>query len=143
MIKINHVAIVVPDLEEATRFWVDALGLPLERVAEMPHEAVRVAFLPAGEGQIELLQPTEPQSGAARYMRKQGPGMHHLCLEVPDIEVAMARLRAHDVELINEKPRESEDGGRKYAFVHPQSAGGVLVELYELAGHGDESRPQD
>ena len=132
-IKINHIAIVVPDLQEATAFWVDALGLPLERVSEVPQEAVRVAFLPAGEGVIELLQPLDEESGVARYMKKQGPGLHHLCLEVEDIEAAMARLRAYDVELINERPRVSDDGLRKYAFIHPQSAGGVLVELYEMA----------
>lgn len=133
MIKINHIAIVVPDLEEATAFWVDALGLPLERVSEVSEEAVRVAFLPAGEGEIELLQPLDEESGVARYIKERGPGLHHLCLEVADIEAAMSRLRAHDVELINETPRTSEDGRRRYAFIHPRSAGGVLLELYEMA----------
>lgn len=132
MIKINHIAIVVPDLDEATAFWVDALGLPLERISEVPQEAVRVAFLPAGEGVIELLQPLDEESGVARYMTKQGPGLHHLCLEVGDIEAAMTRLRAHDVELINERPRVGDEGTRKYAFIHPRSTGGVLVELYEV-----------
>lgn len=131
-IEINHVAIVVEDLQEAIGFWVEALGLPLARVAEEPAEAVRVAFLPAGEGQIELLEPTDEESGVARYLQKRGPGLHHLCLEVADIDAAMARLRAHGVELINETPRSGE-GGRRYAFVHPKSAGGVLLELYELA----------
>lgn len=131
-ITINHVAIVVEDLQEAMGFWVEALGLPLARVAEEPAEAVRVAFLPAGEGQIELLEPTDEESGVARYLQKRGPGLHHLCLEVADIDAAMTRLRAHGVELINETPRSGE-GGRRYAFVHPKSAGGVLLELYELA----------
>lgn len=129
MIKINHIAIVVPDLEAAQAFWVEALGLPLERVASVPEEGVDVAFLPAGEGEIELLQPTDPESGVARYLEKRGPGIHHLCLEVDDLEGAMARLRAAGVELITEQPRRNAEG-RAYAFAHPRSTGGVLVELY-------------
>ncbi|MDX1662596.1 MAG: methylmalonyl-CoA epimerase [Candidatus Promineifilaceae bacterium] len=133
MIKINHIAIVVPDLESAQQFWVETLGLPLERVAEVPEEAVRVAFLPAGDAEIELLQPTDDESGVARFMDKRGPGIHHLCLEVDDIEATMARLREGEVELINEIPRMTGDG-KKYAFIHPRSTGGVLIELYELTG---------
>lgn len=132
MIKINHIAIVVPELEAAQSFWVEALGLPLERVAAVPEEAVEVAFLPAGEGEIELLQPTDPESGVARYLEKRGPGMHHLCLEVDDLEATLARLRQAGVELINEQPRRNAEG-RAYAFVHPRSTGGVLVELYAQA----------
>lgn len=129
MIEINHIAIVVPDLEAAQAFWVEALGLPLERVASVPEEGVDVAFLPAGEGEIELLQPIDPESGVARYLEKRGPGIHHLCLEVDDLEGTMARLRAAGVELISEEPRRNAEG-RAYAFVHPRSTGGVLVELY-------------
>ena len=134
MIKINHVAIVVPDLEEARAFWVDALGLKLERVDDVPEEAVRVAFLPTGESEIELLEPTDSESGVARYLDKRGPGIHHLCLEVEDIEAVLGRLQARQVELINETPRTAADG-KKYAFVHPRSTGGVLLELYEIP-HG-------
>lgn len=132
MIKINHIAVVVPDLDEGLRFWVDALGLPLARTEDVPAEEVRIAFLPTEAGEIELLEPTNPESGIARFMEKRGPGIHHLCLEVEDIAETMARLRAHDIELINETARVSDDGLRKYAFVHPKSTGGVLVELYEL-----------
>lgn len=130
MITINHIAIVVSDLDEARSFWVQALGLELERIEEIDEEAVRVAFLAAGDGEIELVQPTTEESGVARYLQRRGPGMHHLCLEVPDLDAALARLRAHDIELINETPRESRDG-RRYAFVHPRSTQGVLVELYQ------------
>jgi methylmalonyl-CoA epimerase len=84
-IKINHIAIVVSDLDAARQFWVEALGLPLERVAHVPEEGVEVAFLPAGEGEIELIQPVDAESGVARYLEKRGPGMHHLCLEVEDL----------------------------------------------------------
>ena len=133
MITINHIAIVVNDLEAAQRFWAQALDLPLERVADVEEEAVKVAFLTAGPGKIELVQPTDEGSGVARYLRKRGPGMHHLCFEVPDIDAAMDRLRSFDIELINETPRESSDG-RRYAFVHPRSTQGVLVELYQASG---------
>lgn len=136
MIKINHVAIVVADLDEALDFWVDAVGLPLERREQAPAEAVEIAFLSAGEGEIELLQPTDEESGVARYLENRGPGLHHLCLEVDDIAGAMERLRERGVELINETPRVSDDGLRRYAFVHPKSAGGVLLELYEFAQNG-------
>ena len=131
MIKINHVAVVVPDLDEALAFWVEAMGLPLERVEDVPAEAVRVAFLPAGESEIELLEPSDGDSGVARYLAKRGPGIHHLCLEVDDIQAALARLREMEVELINESPRTGSDG-QQYAFVHPRSTGGVLLELYQL-----------
>lgn len=132
MITVNHIAIVVSDLASAQKFWVNALGLPLERVEDMPAEAVKVAFLETGNGEIELVQPTDDESGVARFLRKRGAGMHHVCLEVPDIMATIERLRAHGVELINEIPRESQDG-RQYAFVHPRSTEGVLVELYETA----------
>lgn len=129
--RINHVAIVVEDLDGALRFWRDALGLPLSKTEDNPGEAVQIAFLPLGESEIELLQPTDPASGIGRYLDKKGQGMHHVCVEVDDIEATIARLTAHGVELINEAPRVRPEGTR-YAFVHPRSASGVLVELYEL-----------
>ena len=130
---VNHIAIVVEDIEAALGFWRDALGLTLERAASVDAEAVTVAFLPVGAAEIELLEPTSDTSGVARFLEKRGPGIHHLCLEVDDIAATMARLRAHGVTLINEEPRVAEDG-RQYAFVHPKSAHGVLVELYQLPG---------
>ncbi len=129
--RINHVAIVVEDLDAALRFWRDALGLPLNKTEENPGENVDIAFLPLGESEIELLQPTDPDSGIGKYLAKKGQGMHHLCVEVDDIQAVIARLVGHGVEMINEAPRVREEGTR-YAFVHPKSAGGVLVELYEL-----------
>ncbi len=129
--RINHVAIVVEDLDAALRFWRDALGLPLSKTEENPGENVDIAFLPLGESEIELLQPTDPDSGIGKYLAKKGQGMHHLCVEVDDIQAVITRLVGHGVEMINEAPRVREEGTR-YAFVHPKSAGGVLVELYEL-----------
>ena len=129
--KVNHIAIVVPDLEAATDFWVNVLGLELAKKEHVASQAVDVAFLPIGESKIELLQPTDTESGVARYLEKRGAGMHHLCFEVEDIEAALTALKTAEVQLINEVPMTGSDG-RKFAFIHPKSASGVLVELYEL-----------
>jgi methylmalonyl-CoA/ethylmalonyl-CoA epimerase len=97
----------------------------------VPSEGVDVAFLPAGGSNVELMKPTAADSGVARFLEKRGPGIHHLCFEVDDIEATLARLREHNIQLINEQPMAGH-GGRRYAFVHPKSTGGVLVELYQL-----------
>ena len=131
MKKVNHIAVVVNDLEEAMHFWVDALGLELSHREHVASEAVDVAFLPVGDSKIELLQPVDDESGVARYLEKRGPGMHHICFEVDDIEAALQKLKLANVQLINEVPTVGADG-RKFAFIHPKSASGVLVELYEL-----------
>ena len=133
MIKsINHIAIIVPELESALDFWEGALGLTLARTESVPEEGVDVAFLPIGGSNVELLKPTVADSGVARFLEKRGPGIHHMCFEVDDIDATMADLRAHNIQLINEQPQTGH-GGRKYAFVHPKSTGGVLVELYQLS----------
>ncbi|MFQ5616966.1 MAG: methylmalonyl-CoA epimerase [Anaerolineales bacterium] len=129
--QINHIAIVVDDIPEALKFWRDALGLELEHVEDVPDQESVVAFLPAGGSEIELVKPTTSDSGVGRYLQKRGPGMHHICLEVDDIEAALARLKAYSVQLINESPAIGT-GGKKIAFIHPKSTHGVLVELYEL-----------
>jgi len=134
MIKnINHIAIIVPDLEGAVAFWEGALGLKLAHTESVPEEGVDVAFLPIGGSNVELLKPTVADTGVARFLEKRGPGIHHMCFEVDDIEATLAQLRDRNVQLINEQPQEGH-GGRKYAFVHPKSTGGVLVELYQLSG---------
>jgi methylmalonyl-CoA/ethylmalonyl-CoA epimerase len=129
--RIDHIAIVVPDLEAGMGFWAEALGLPVERVEAVPDEGVDVAFLPVGESEVELLRPTDMESGVARFMEKRGPGLHHICFEVEDITATLDRLRAAQVPLINEQAKTGS-GGKKFAFVHPKGTGGVLVELYEL-----------
>ena len=131
MTKINHIAILVEDIEKSLPFWQDALGLELTELEEVEAEKARVAFFPTGESKIELVQPTNPETGLGRYLSKHGGGMHHICLEVPDIEASLTRLREHGVELINETPRQ-RDSGTQYAFIHPKSTGGVLVELYQV-----------
>jgi methylmalonyl-CoA/ethylmalonyl-CoA epimerase len=130
-IKIDHIAVVVDDLQSALGFWQNAMGLELGAVEDVKEEAVEVAFLSVGSSHIELVRPTTDDSGIAKYLAKRGPGMHHICLAVEDIESAMAKLMSSGIELINETPRIKANGTR-YAFVHPKSTGGVLVELYEM-----------
>lgn len=120
-------------------FWVDALGLDLAHMEHVADQGVDVAFLPAGESDIELLQPVDEESGVARYLEKRGPGMHHICFEVEDIEATLARLKAANVPLINEEPTIGT-GGKKIAFIHPKGTQGVLVELYELSAEEPERR---
>lgn len=129
-IKINHIAVVVADMDKALGFWRDALGLPLQHTERNEGEGVEIAFLPVGEGEIELLKPLGDSSGVAKYLAKTGGGMHHLCIEVADIDAAMQQLAANGAELINETPKTRPDG-RRYCFIHPRSTGGVLLELYE------------
>lgn len=129
--QINHIAVVVDDMEKALSFWRDALGMELHSLRDVPAEKSQVAFLPLPGSEVELVQPTTDDSGIAKYLAKRGPGMHHLCLEVDDIEAMMSQLRAKGVRLINEEPRTAADG-KKYAFIHPESTSGVLVELYQL-----------
>jgi methylmalonyl-CoA/ethylmalonyl-CoA epimerase len=129
-IKLNHLAIVVENIEDALPFWRDALGLPMGEIQNVPQEEVKVAFLNSGESHVELVQPTSEESGIAKYLAKKGQGMHHICFEVEDIAAALAQMKSKGVELINEEARERD--GRKYAFIHPKSTGGVLVELYQL-----------
>jgi methylmalonyl-CoA/ethylmalonyl-CoA epimerase len=129
--RIDHVAILVDDLEKTLAFWRDGLGLELAHVEDVPAEKSMVAFLPVGCSEVELVKPTADDSGLARYLEKRGPGMHHVCLEVDDIEGMLKRLKKQGVQLINETPVVGS-GGKKYAFIHPKSANGVMVELYEL-----------
>jgi methylmalonyl-CoA/ethylmalonyl-CoA epimerase len=130
--RINHIAIVVDDIDTALTFWRDALGLKLDHIEDIPEQESMVAFLPTGESEVELVQPTSEDSGVARYLQKRGPGMHHICFEVEDIHVSLEQLKGKGVRLINETPMTGA-GGKKMAFIHPESAYGVLVELYELA----------
>jgi methylmalonyl-CoA/ethylmalonyl-CoA epimerase len=129
--KINHLAVVVSDMEAALAFWRDALGIPLAEMRDVPTEAAQVAFLPLADSEIELVLPTSEESGLAKYLAKRGPGMHHLCLEVDDLVGMLRQLKEKGIRLINEEPRSSADG-KKYAFIHPESTHGVLVELYEI-----------
>ncbi|UCC63247.1 MAG: methylmalonyl-CoA epimerase [Anaerolineae bacterium] len=130
VIKIDHIGIVVQDIEAALKVYRDALGLELAKVESVPEQAVRIVCLPAGESEIELVQPTTDDSGIARYLARRGEGVHHICLEVDDIEASLAHMAAQGIELIDETPRIGS-AGQRYAFVHPKSTQGVLIELYE------------
>jgi methylmalonyl-CoA epimerase len=127
----HHIAIAVHDLDAALGFYRDALGLEAAERREVPEEGVEIAFLPVGAGEIELLQPLDRSSGVARFLEKRGEGLHHVCLVVEDIEMEMERLRAAGARLLSEQPRVDARGTR-YVFVHPKSAHGVLLELYEV-----------
>jgi methylmalonyl-CoA/ethylmalonyl-CoA epimerase len=130
--KIDHIAIVVEDLEAALAVYRDTLGLALDRIEEIPAEEVKVAFLllANGEAGIELVQPTTAVSGVARFLHTRGEGMHHVCFEVEDIEAAVSRLTANGLEVLEETPRQGRQG-QKYVFVHPKTTHGVLLELYQ------------
>ena len=129
--RLDHIAVLVADLEQALAFWQDQLGLSLDHVETIDSMAVKIAFLPLGESEIELVQPITTDSGLAKFLAKRGPGLHHICIEVDDITAKLEELRAKDVRLIDEEPVLMADG-RKLAFIHPKSTGGVLIELYEL-----------
>jgi methylmalonyl-CoA/ethylmalonyl-CoA epimerase len=129
--RIDHIAIVVEDIESALGFWRDTLGLELDHIEDVPEQKSLVAFLPTGASEVELVKPTTDDSGVAKYLQKRGPGMHHICFEVDDIQAALAGMKARGVRLINETPTLGA-GGKKIAFVHPESTNGVLVELYEI-----------
>ncbi len=131
--RIHHLAILVKDVEQSLAFWRDILGIQPTRVSDVRHEAARIAFLSLGESEIELVQPTTTDSGLRRYLEKHGPGLHHVCLQVDDLASLLVELKAKGVQLINDQPKVSDDG-RLYAFIHPRSTQGVLVELYQLPG---------
>ena len=133
---INHIALVVPEVEQSLRFWRDTLGLPLQGIKDMPEQASRIAFLPAGGGEVELVQPITPDFGVAKFLQKRGPGIHHVCFETDDLDGMIEILKGKGVRLIGEKPTTGA-GGQRMIFVHPELAGGVLVELYESARPSD------
>jgi len=126
---LHHVAVVVPDLEEARLLWADSLGLAATVPEEVPDQKVRVLVLFAGSERIELVQPTGEDSPVSRFLAKGG-GIHHLAWRVEDVGAAIATLKERGVRLIDESPRPGSHGTR-IAFVHPKATGGVLMELVE------------
>ena len=143
--RIDHVAIVVRDLEASLRFYRDTLGIVPSRVIDFPSEGVKIAFLPLGGpggSEIELLEPADPTSGVARFLEKRGEGLHHICLEVPDIERALDELRAAGTPVLDATPRPTAEG--RGIFIHPKGASGVLLELVERepAAEGDGEREE-
>ncbi len=128
--KINHLGIATNGITEALKFWSDALGLENVHTETVEDQKVRVAMLPIGETRIELLEPTSDDSPISNFLQKRGGGIHHIAVEVENIEESLAKLKEQGMRLIDEKPRVGAEGCL-VAFVHPKSAGGVLLELVQ------------
>jgi methylmalonyl-CoA/ethylmalonyl-CoA epimerase len=130
IIGLDHVAIAVSQLDEALEIYQKALGLKLEKITVVEEQKVKVALLLAGETRIELLEPTTKESAVARFIEKRGEGIHHIALEVTNIEDSLKQLKEKGIALVDEKPRIGAEGG-KIAFLHPKSLKNVLIELCE------------
>lgn len=124
--RIHHVGIVVRDLDEAYRFYRDALGLCVHKTAEVRDQGVKAALLTVGHSEIELLEPIDPNGTVARFLEKRGEGMHHVCFETDDVERELAAAKAKGIPLIDQKPRPGLAG--MICFLHPKATAGVLVE---------------
>ncbi len=128
--KIDHIGIAVRDLDEAIRFYEGALGIKVTEIEEVPDQKVRVAFLPTGDSEVELLESTSPDGPIARFIEKNGEGIQHIAFRVDSVEEKLAELKNSGVRLIDEKPRRGA-GGAMIAFLHPKSTFGTLVEICE------------
>lgn len=131
--KLDHLGIAVRSVEAALKLYRDALGLEVAGIEEVPAEAVRVAMVPVGDTRIELLESTGDRSAIGRFIEKRGEGLHHVALAVDDLDAHLKRLEEQGVKVIPGKG-ETGAGGHRYAFLHPSSCGGVLIELVESTG---------
>ena len=128
--KINHLGVATKGIDEALKFWSDALGLENVHTEVVEDQKVRVAMLPIGESRVELLEPTSDDSPISKFLEKRGAGIHHIAVEVDDIEAALAKMKSQGMRLIDETPRIGAEGCL-VAFVHPAASGGVLLELVQ------------
>lgn len=128
--KIDHIGIAVKNLDETLKFYEDVLGLKAQGTEVVEEQKVKVAFLPLGDSEIELLESTEPDGPIAKFIEKKGEGIQHMALRVDDIEKAIEEMKAKGMRMIDEKPRYGA-GGARIAFMHPKSSRGVLLELTE------------
>lgn len=128
--KIDHIGIAVANLDEAVKLYEDVLGLELHGTEVVPEQKVRVAFLPIGDTEIELLESTSTEGPIAKFIETKGQGIQHIAFRVDDIEAALEKMKLKGIKLIDEKPRYGA-GGAKIAFLHPKSTNGVLIELCE------------
>ena len=126
--RVDHVGIAVKNLEEAVNFYETAIGLKAVGFETVEEQKVKVAFLPCGDSELELLESTEPDGPIARFIEKNGPGIQHIAIRVDDIDKALEELKEKGVRLIDQTPRYGA-GGARIAFVHPKATGGVLLEL--------------
>lgn len=132
--RIDHVAIIVRNLEQALTFYRDTLGLVPREIKDVPTEEVRIAFLPLGGpggSEIELIEPTNTASSLSRFLEKRGEGLHHLCLEVEDIDASLREMREQGAAVLDQEPRIAAEG--RAIFLHPKGTNGVLLELLEKA----------
>lgn len=128
--KIDHIGIAVKNLEESLKFYEGVLGLKASGIEVVEEQKVKVAFLPTGDSEVELLEATQDDSPIAKFIEKNGEGVQHIAYRVDDVEKAIAEMKEKGIRMIDEKPRYGA-GGAKIAFCHPKSTGGVLVELCE------------
>ena len=128
--KIDHLGIATKGIDEALKFWADALGLENVHTEVVAEQKVRAAMLPIGESRIELLEPTSEDSPISKFLEKRGGGIHHIAVEVDDIRASLAELKEKGMMLIDEEPRIGAEACL-VAFIHPRSAGGVLLELVQ------------
>jgi methylmalonyl-CoA epimerase len=128
--KLDHIGLAVVDIDEALKFYSEALDLKCEHVEEVEEQKVKIAFVPAGDVNLELVQATSQDSAIAKFIEKKGEGIQHIALRVDNIEDALKRLKEKNVQLIDPIPRKGAHGS-KIAFLHPKSTHGVLLELVE------------
>lgn len=128
--KIAHIGIAVKNIDEHLKFYRDILGMKVGGRTKVPEQGVEIIFLETGDTKIELLQPLDENANINKFLQKRGEGMHHICLEVDDIDAILHELEERGIELIDQKPRPGA-GGCMVAFIHPRSTGGVLIELEE------------
>jgi len=130
--RIDHIAIIVRNIEQALVFYRDILGIMPGEIKEVPTEQVRIAFLPMGGpdgSEIELIEPTSTDSSLTKFLEKRGEGLHHICLEVDDIDTALVELQEKGTPVLDKQPRIAAEG--RAIFIHPKAANGVLLELVE------------
>lgn len=128
--KIDHIGIAVSNLDEAVKLYKDVLGLELHGTEVIEEQKVKVAFLPVGDSEVELLESTSPEGPIAKFIENKGQGIQHVAFRVDDIEAALEEMKAKGIRLIDEKPRYGA-GGARIAFLHPKGTNGVLIELCE------------
>jgi methylmalonyl-CoA/ethylmalonyl-CoA epimerase len=128
LLRINHLGIATPGLDEAVVRMERLFAMAADHVEVVPEQKVKTAFFPVGESRLEYLESTDPEGPVGKFLAKRGPGIHHVCFEVDDIDAAVAALVAKGVRMIDEQPRAGAHGCR-VAFIHPSETGGVLMEL--------------
>jgi methylmalonyl-CoA/ethylmalonyl-CoA epimerase len=129
--KVEHIGVAVASIEKSIHVFRDLLGIPLEKVYESDTIKTKIAFFPLEGCTIELIEPMDPGSPAAKFIQKRGEGIHHICLGVENVETALREYEAKGIQLLDKTPRRTQDG-RLIAFLNPKSTNGVLIELEEI-----------